>query len=79
MTIHVNIDELKARLSELLARVEAGEDLVIAQEGRARFKLERLDDDRVAARATVEALLADRTSGEISVEDIIAWRDEGRR
>ena len=79
MTLHVNVEELKARLSELLARVEAGEDLVVAQDGGARFKVECLTHDRAAARAAVEALLADRTSGGVTLEEIMAWRDEGRR
>lgn len=34
MTIQVNVQEAKTRLSELLSRVEAGEDVVIARSGR---------------------------------------------
>ena len=34
MSIQVNVQEAKTRLSELLARVEAGEDVVIARSGR---------------------------------------------
>ena len=33
MTTVVNVQEAKTRLSELLARVEAGEDVVIARAG----------------------------------------------
>ncbi|MGB8384558.1 MAG: type II toxin-antitoxin system prevent-host-death family antitoxin [Dermatophilaceae bacterium] len=34
MTIQVNIEEAKTRLSELIARIEAGEEVVIARSGR---------------------------------------------
>ena len=34
MTIQVNIAEAKAKLSELIARAEAGEEVVIARHGR---------------------------------------------
>jgi prevent-host-death family protein len=35
MTIQMNVAEAKAKLSELLARAEAGEEVVIARHGRA--------------------------------------------
>ncbi len=34
MTIQMNIAEAKAKLSELVARAEAGEDVVIARDGK---------------------------------------------
>ena len=34
MSVVVNVQEAKTRLSELLKRVEAGEDVVIARAGR---------------------------------------------
>jgi prevent-host-death family protein len=34
MTIQINIAESKARLSELVARAEAGEEVVIARSGK---------------------------------------------
>ena len=34
MTLTVNVQDAKTRLSELLKRVEAGEDVVIARAGR---------------------------------------------
>lgn len=34
MSVTVNVQEAKTRLSELLKRVEAGEDVVIARAGR---------------------------------------------
>lgn len=35
MSVTVNVQEAKTRLSELLRRVEAGEEIVIARAGRA--------------------------------------------
>jgi prevent-host-death family protein len=39
MTIKVNIAEAKARLSELVARAEAGEEVVIARHGKPAVTL----------------------------------------
>lgn len=50
MTITVNVQEAKTRLSELLAKVEAGEEVVIARRGTpiatlsAKQPAERLTD-----------------------------------
>jgi prevent-host-death family protein len=37
MTIQVNIAEAKAKLSELVARAEQGEEVVIARHGASRL------------------------------------------
>lgn len=49
MSITVNVQEAKTRLSELLARVEAGEDVVIARSGRPVAQLRAVNPvpDRV--------------------------------
>jgi len=39
MTIHVNIGEAKARLSELIAASERGEEVIIARAGKPAVKL----------------------------------------
>jgi prevent-host-death family protein len=39
MTIQVNIAEAKAKLSELVARAEAGEEVVIARAGKPAVSL----------------------------------------
>ncbi|GAD60652.1 type II toxin-antitoxin system prevent-host-death family antitoxin [Brevundimonas sp. BAL450] len=39
MTTQVNIAEAKARLSELVARAEAGEDIVLARAGKPAIRL----------------------------------------
>ncbi len=79
MTITVNIGEAKTRLSELVAKVEAGEDVVIARDNRPVARLAPLAE-RERARAVVEEALAARDSGRIKPvtrEELVAWRREG--
>lgn len=45
VTITVNVQEAKTRLSELLKRVEAGEEVVIARAGRPVAHLRRAEAD----------------------------------
>ena len=46
MTIHVNIGEAKTRLSELVAAVERGEDVVLNKAGVPTARLIAFDDPR---------------------------------
>lgn len=39
MTTQVNVQEAKTRLSQILARAEAGEDVVIARDGKPVVRL----------------------------------------
>jgi prevent-host-death family protein len=39
MTIHVNVAKAKAKLSELMARAEAGEEVVLTRNGKPVLKL----------------------------------------
>jgi prevent-host-death family protein len=39
MTVQVNVQEAKTRLSQLLAEAEAGEDVVIARDGTPIMRL----------------------------------------
>ena len=81
MPLTVNIGEAKTRLSELIARVEAGEEVVIARGNEPAARLAPLDD--VAQRQRVIAeILALRDSARVkpvTTEEIIAWKNEGRR
>ena len=81
MSITVNIGEAKTRLSELVAKVEAGEEVVIARGNEPVAKLTALDDQARRA-ATVEAMLRERDDGtrkKVTLEEILAWRHEGHR
>ena len=81
MTITVNIGEAKTRLSELVAKVEAGEKVLIARDNRPVARLAPLEE-RERGESAVEAALALRDSGDIqpvTAEEILAWRHEGHR
>jgi prevent-host-death family protein len=81
MSITVNIGEAKTRLSELVAKVEAGEEVVIARDNEPVAKLTALDDEK-RRRAAIEAMLRERDDGtrkNVSLEEILAWRHEGHR
>ena len=75
----VKVGDAKTRLSELLSRVEAGEEIVIA---RGSHPVARLLP--MPARRDVEGAIADILSARAGLDpttpdEIIAWRDEGRR
>ena len=74
--------EAKNRLSELLDRVESGEEVTITRHGKpvARLVAPVLDEERKArARAAAEWIRANRTGntlGGLSIKELI---EEGRR
>ncbi len=79
MTITVKIGEAKTHLSELLAKVEAGEEVVIARGRDPIAKLTRFRRER-DVEAVIQDIVAARAGrATTTAEEIIAWRDEGRR
>jgi antitoxin (DNA-binding transcriptional repressor) of toxin-antitoxin stability system len=78
MSITVNIADAKARLSELVARAEAGEEVVIARDNSPLALLSRLA--RVnSIRAAIEEIRAARFGlAPTTAEELPRWRDEGR-
>ena len=81
MTVTVNIGEAKARFSELIAKAEAGEEIIIARGNEPVARLAPLAEPAARA-ALMERALALRDSGAIkpvSVEEILAWRHEGHK
>jgi prevent-host-death family protein len=75
----IKTGEAKTRLSELLARVEAGEEIIIARGDVPVARLTpvaRQDDARAAVADILNARagLAPTTPAELA-----AWRDAGRR
>ena len=87
--ITVGAFEAKTKLSELLDRVERGEEITITRHGKPVARLvSQASDTYVPDRAVlslerlrsvgvkVRELNADRP---VSIDDILAWRDEGRR
>jgi prevent-host-death family protein len=85
----IGLFEAKTHLSELVARVEAGDEVVITRHNKPvaklvpitteispelyRKRLEILDELQAVGRE-----IAAR-GGPITVEEILSWRDEGRR
>lgn len=79
MTTTVKISEAKTHLSDLLARVEAGEDFVIARgnDPIAHVTRMRKANDLQLLLAEVRAARLKATAS--THEEILSWRDEGRR
>ncbi|PZR85505.1 MAG: type II toxin-antitoxin system prevent-host-death family antitoxin [Stutzerimonas stutzeri] len=79
MTTTVKIAEAKTHLSDLIARVEAGEEFVIARgnDPVAHLTAIRKQSDMQLLLAEVRAA---RLKAAASTHDeILSWRDEGRR
>tara|TARA_R110000751_G_scaffold86612_1_gene172327 strand:- start:267 stop:506 length:240 start_codon:yes stop_codon:yes gene_type:complete len=79
MATTIKVSEAKTHLSDLLARVEAGEDFVIARgnDPIAQITRVRKQTDMQLLLAEVRAARTKATSS--THEEILSWRDEGRR
>jgi antitoxin (DNA-binding transcriptional repressor) of toxin-antitoxin stability system len=79
MTLSVKVAEAKTHLSELLAKVEAGEEVIISRGNTPIAKLSRIRREN-----NVEALIAEikaqrLTRQSTTQDEIREWIDEGRR
>lgn len=82
MTIRVNVGEAETHLSELLAKVEAGEEVVISRGDHPVAKLTRIPGtDRSGVKAVIEEILAAQKeqTQKTTPDDIRSWIEEGRR
>ena len=79
MSIIVNIGAAKTRLSELIVKAEAGEDVVIARDGEPVVRLSRVQRDTDVAGVVAEIRAARAGLAPTPAEELIAWRDEERR
>ena len=78
MTITVSIDETSLR--ELLAMVEAGEEIVIVRDGMPVAKMAAVVADDEKRRQAIEAVRAFRkTMPAITQGEIAEWKTIGRR
>ena len=79
--IEVGSYDAKARLPELLRRVEAGETVTVTRRGKPVARIVPIEADRRAEnREAIDAILALRKGRPpITVEEILSARDEGRR
>ncbi len=78
------IYEAKARLSELIERVAAGEEIVITRHGTPVARLVAPDADALDGQKALDALARLREIGrevgfDLTAEEIRAFIDEGRR
>jgi antitoxin (DNA-binding transcriptional repressor) of toxin-antitoxin stability system len=81
MSLTVKIGEAKARFSELVAKAEAGEEIVIVR-GREPVAKPSAVGDSIRRRAAIQAMLQERDDGtrkKVTLEEVLAWRHEGHR
>ena len=77
----IGLFEAKTHLSELVARVEAGDEVVITRHNKPVAKLVRVtpvDQDAQARREAIEALIGASRGRRLGM-DWRELRDEGRR
>ena len=78
MAVTVKVAQAKTHLSELLAKVEAGEEVIISRGSTPVARLSRIRRENVDA--LIGEIKAQRAGRDVTTsEEIRAWRDEGRR
>jgi len=84
----VGLFEAKTHLSELIARAERGEEVVITRHNKPVAKIvpiREVSPELVARRLEIIAEMKrigreiEARGGPITIEEILSWRDEGRR
>lgn len=84
----IGLFEAKTHLSELVARAEAGEEVIITRHNKPVAKLVPISEvspELVARRREIAAEMQAigreiaARGGPVTIEEILAWRDEGRR
>lgn len=85
----IGLFEAKTHLSELVARAERGEEVIITRHNKPVAKLVPITTEispelyrkRLEILAELQAVGRDIAArgGPITVEEILSWRDEGRR
>ena len=79
MTVIVKVGQAKTHLSDLLARVEAGEEIIIARGNQPIAKLTRIENANDLAAVLAEARAARARAKSVTREEILGWRREGAR
>ncbi len=78
VTITVKIHEAKTHLSDLLARVEAGEEVIIARGKDPVARLSRIRRERDHGKVLADLKAARARARPVSRAEIRSWIDEGR-
>lgn len=79
MSITVKVHEAKTRLSELLAKVEAGEEVIISRGNDPIARLTRIHRKDEVEAAIADILVARAQRSKTTMAEILEWRDEDRR
>lgn len=69
----VNVQEAKTRLSELLARVERGEEIIVARAGTPVARLVRVDPNWTRPFGLLPAEIPDDFDVPLPDEELAAW------
>ena len=81
----IDIAEAEARLADLIARAERGEEIVITRDGDVVARLVAQASDRERSMAAFERIRANAQAARskleppATVDEILNWRNEGRR
>ena len=78
MSVTVKVAEAKAHLSELLARVEQGEEIIISRGNDPIAVLSRIRKETSIEAVVAEIRAMRRQAKPVTQAEIREWRDEGR-
>ncbi|WP_192362487.1 type II toxin-antitoxin system Phd/YefM family antitoxin [Mesorhizobium mediterraneum] len=79
MTIIVKVGEAKTHLSNLLAKVEAGEEVIISRGNDPIAKLSRIPKNNDLGALIEEVRAARARAKPVTTEEILAWKHKGHR
>ena len=77
MTLQVNVHEAKTQLSQLIARVEAGEEVVIARRGRPVVRLAPVEAPGRREVGFLPYTLPDSFWDPLPEEELARWEGRG--
>ena len=79
MSITVEIGDAAGLLPDLLAKVEAGEEVILARGENPVIRMSKVDP-KTQVRAAIEAMREIRRKlPKTTIEEIVAWKDEDSR
>ncbi|CUX51300.1 MULTISPECIES: type II toxin-antitoxin system Phd/YefM family antitoxin [Agrobacterium] len=79
MTITIKIGEAKTHLSELLVKVEAGEEIIIARGNEPVARLVKANDLK-SREQLIAAIRTERSRRKsVTADEIRTWKEEGRK
>lgn len=79
MTITVKVGEAKTHLSNLLAKVEAGEEVIISRGNNPIAKLSRIPKINDLGALIEEVRAARSRAKPVTAEEVLAWKHDSHR